>query len=161
MKKLLLIFGGIAGFSALYSQTLSPQVIASGGTSLSNVNASMEYTIGEVATATLIPGTTGLTQGFHQPEIIIEAKETFIDVYTIQLFPNPTEQFVTVETNSDEMLQLHVYDALGQSVMDSEVFTRKTVLDVQKIANGPYLMSITKVTGEQVKTYSVIKRSTF
>ncbi|MEY3441864.1 MAG: hypothetical protein RLZZ519_145, partial [Bacteroidota bacterium] len=88
----------------------------------------MEFTIGEVATSTLTAGSDALTQGFNQPEIEIVAVEEFIDVYTIQLYPNPTEQFITVETNSEEELQVEVFDALGKKVIDPHMFNQKVAL---------------------------------
>jgi hypothetical protein len=160
MKKLLLIFGGIAGFSSAFAQTLSPQVFASGGTNLTGTNATMEFTIGEVATSTLTAGSDALTQGFNQPEIEIVAVEEFIDVYTIQLYPNPTEQFITVETNSEEELQVEVFDALGKKVIDPHMFNQKVALDVHAMANGTYLVCVSRTNGERLKNFSVIKRST-
>ena len=59
MKKLLLIFGGIAGFSTMSAQSFSPQVTASAGTSMSSGSVAIEFTIGaelrfEVLTNTVV-----------------------------------------------------------------------------------------------------------
>jgi hypothetical protein len=156
----LLIFGGIAGFSSVYAQTLSPEVIASSGMTLTGSNGGMDFTIGEVATATLTASGDELTQGFHQPNIVIVAAEEFIDVYTIQVYPNPTEQFITVRTNSEDELQVQLTNALGQVVIDQKAFTEKIVLDVHAMSNGTYILSITRQNGEPVKNFSVLKRST-
>lgn len=161
MKKLLLIFGGIAGFSSVYAQTLTPEVFASAGKNLSGANGGMDFTIGEVATSSLTAGSNALTQGFNQPNILIVAIEEFVDIYTINLYPNPTEQFVNVTTNCEDELQVHVYNGLGQLVLDSEVFTQKLTLDIHSISNGVYQLHITRRNGEPVKTYSLFKRSTF
>ena len=157
---MLLFLGGIAGLLPVYAQTLSPQVVASAGRNLSGASGGMDFTIGEVATSTLTAGSDVLTQGFNQPNIVIVAIEEFTDVYTISLYPNPTDQFVNVVTNSDDELQVHVYNALGQLVIDSEVFTNKLTLDIHAISNGVYQMHITRKTGEPVKNYSLVKRST-
>jgi hypothetical protein len=161
MKKLLLLFGGIAGFSAMYAQTLSPEVIASGGTSLSNSSGGMEFTIGEVATASLSASGDALTQGFNQPNIVIVGVENFIDVYTITMYPNPSNDFINLETNSKDELKATVFTAHGQFIFASEVFTSKIALDVREMANGPYMIRVTRPTGEPVKNFSVIKMSTF
>jgi hypothetical protein len=160
MKKLLLIFGGIAGFGSLYAQTLSPEVIASSGTNLSGPGGGMEYTIGEVATATLTAGSDVLTQGFHQPNIEIVGVEEFLDAYSIDLYPNPINDFVNIETDSDAELKVQVYTAHGQLVMSSETFINKVVLDVQNMANGPYVFKVSRADGTPVKNFSVIKNRT-
>lgn len=161
MKKLILLFGGIAGFSSLYCQTLSPDVVASAGRALSGANGGMEFTIGEVATATLGASNDVLTQGFNQPNIVIVAIEDFLDVYTINLYPNPSNEYINLETSSKDELQVHIYNGLGQFVKDSEVFQEKITLDVRGMSNGPYMLQVTRPNGEPVKNFSVIKQSTY
>lgn len=56
----------IIGTSA-YSQTLSPHVFASAGGYQSSATASLSFTMGEAAIATLTNGSNVLTQGFQQP----------------------------------------------------------------------------------------------
>ncbi|QQS30802.1 MAG: hypothetical protein IPM47_07715 [Sphingobacteriales bacterium] len=53
----------------LQAQSLSHQVMASGGTSTSNGGYSIAYTIGESVTTTISAGNNILTQGFHQPDL--------------------------------------------------------------------------------------------
>ena len=141
-------------------QTLSPEVFASAGTSMIGANGGLEFTIGEVVTTTLPSGGGSLTQGFQQPNIILVGVEEFIDVYTINLYPNPVQQFVTIETNSDEELQAKIYNAHGQLVIDHKVFTQKAVLNLDGIADGPYFLHITRLSGEAVKNFSIIKTAT-
>lgn len=50
------------------AQTISPKVIANGGTSAAVGGFNVSYTIGEPFIQTLQFGQTVLTQGFHQPE---------------------------------------------------------------------------------------------
>ncbi|HRK27143.1 MAG TPA: hypothetical protein PK239_07615 [Chitinophagales bacterium] len=67
---ILLIWIAINGLThLLYAQSLSPQVVASGGTALTAGGYSLAYTVGETATATLSSGSNILTQGFHQPDL--------------------------------------------------------------------------------------------
>jgi Secretion system C-terminal sorting domain len=141
-------------------QTLSPEVFASAGTSMIGANVGLDFTIGEVVTATLPSGSGSLTQGFQQRTILLIGVEEFIDVYTINLYPNPVQQFVTIETNSDEELQAKIYNAHGQLVIDNKVFTQKAMLNLDGIADGPYFLHITRLSGEAVKNFSIIKTAT-
>jgi hypothetical protein len=49
------------------AQTTSPDVVSSSGAYFSNANASLSWTLGELATETLANGGNILTQGFQQP----------------------------------------------------------------------------------------------
>lgn len=52
---------------ALQAQSLSPVVIASGGSTYTAGGYSLDFTVGETLTATLSGGSNIVTQGFHQP----------------------------------------------------------------------------------------------
>ncbi len=54
---------------SVFAQSLSPQVVASGGGYATGGGYSLSYTIGEPVTATLTGGSNILTQGFHQPDL--------------------------------------------------------------------------------------------
>jgi hypothetical protein len=60
--------------TALFSQQLTPTVIASAGASFQSSEFSLDYTLGETFITTLSNGTNTLTQGFHQPQagVIVE-----------------------------------------------------------------------------------------
>ena len=51
----------------LQAQSLTPQVIASGGSSYASGGYTLDFTVGEPLTATFSGGSNIVTQGFHQP----------------------------------------------------------------------------------------------
>ena len=160
MKKLLLIMG-VAGVSSISAQVLSPQVIASAGNSFSSASARMEYTIGEVVTSTLSGASNTLTQGFQQPEIKILAVENYTDLYTFNLYPNPTEQFVTIESSKEDEMQVHIYDGNGKAIQVSGIFSKKVTMNIELLAAGAYFMVITTKAGAPLHSYTVIKKSNY
>lgn len=162
MKKVLLITVGVfCGFASLLAQSLTPQVIASSGTIYSNASSSIEFTIGEVATSTLTAGGNTLTQGFHQPEIRFASLEDYSNNYAFNLYPNPTEQFITVESTKEDDMQVHLYDANGKVILVSSVFQQKITVDLQTLAAGSYILMVTKKSGEPLHSYTVIKKSSY
>jgi hypothetical protein len=161
MKQLLLLCAGITGFSCLSAQSLSPQVIASAGNSFSTATCRIEFTIGEVVTASLTAGGNTLTQGFHQPEIHFSALENYTGDYVFTLYPNPTEQFVTVESTKRDDMRVHLFDALGKSIQVSSVFQEKITIDLQTLAAGSYILMVTTQAGQPLHSYTVIKKSTY
>ncbi|MBC8488731.1 MAG: hypothetical protein H8D45_22130 [Bacteroidetes bacterium] len=67
MKKFsIIMIGGLLSF-AVAAQSLSPEVIASSGDYYENANASLSWTLGEIATETYSNASNILTQGFQQP----------------------------------------------------------------------------------------------
>lgn len=161
MKKVLLIIMGIVGASSVSAQSLTPQVTASAGTSFSSASAKLEFTVGEVATSTLTAGSNTLTQGFHQPKIQFASIQNYNDDYVFTLYPNPTEQFVTVESTKEDDMQLHVYDANGKAIYVSSVFQQKITVDLEMLAAGSYVLRITTKAGVPLHSYTVIKKSTY
>lgn len=161
MKKALLCFGMFAGFTCIYSQVLSPQVIASSGNSFSSASLRLDFTIGEVATTSFTSGSNTITQGFHQPEINISSLENHNADYAFTLYPNPTEQFVTVETTKEEDMQVHLFDANGKAIMVSSLFNQKVTVDLQTLSAGTYVMKITTKAGLPLHSYTIIKKSNY
>lgn len=159
MKKLFLIC--VIGFASLSAQSLTPEVTASAGTSFSSASAKIEFTVGEVAISTLTAGGNILTQGFHQPRIQFSSIQSYNDDYVFTLYPNPTEQFVTVETNKEGYMQLHVFDVNGKAIFVSSVFQQKITTDVQFLAAGSYILRIITKAGIPLHSYTIIKKSMY
>jgi hypothetical protein len=151
----------MAGVTCLSAQSLSPEVIASAGNSFTTATCRIEFTIGEPVTSSLTSGSNTLTQGFHQPEIRFASFENYTDEYLFTLYPNPTEQFVTVASTKRDDMQVHVYDALGQVVQVSSVFQEKITIDLQTLSAGSYVLMVATKSGQPLHSYTVIKKSTY
>jgi hypothetical protein len=162
MRKHLLLLIAVSGYTGIASaQSLSPQVVASSGNRFSNGGSEIEFTIGEVLTSTLTGGGSTLTQGFHQPEIQFLSLDNYSDEYVFELFPNPTEQFITVKSPKADNLMVQVYDANGKSVLVSPVFKQQVTLDLQNLAMGSYVLMVSTESGQPLHSYSIIKKTTY
>ncbi|QQS30849.1 MAG: hypothetical protein IPM47_07970 [Sphingobacteriales bacterium] len=67
--KLLVIACLSISINSTFAQSLSPQVVASGGGYGTGGGYTLSYTVGEPVIATLSGGSNILTQGFHQPDL--------------------------------------------------------------------------------------------
>jgi Secretion system C-terminal sorting domain len=155
MKRLLIMLLGLFWVLSLKSQTLSPQVVATSGTSYSSPAGQMDFTIGEVIIASMISGSNVLTQGIHQPEINFTSIEAIDNEFAFSLYPNPTDQFVTIESSKEMEMRVSIYDAIGQAIVVSDLFTKKITLDLQVLASGYYLLVITNASGKRLFTYKM------
>lgn len=159
MKRSAFVTIGVLAGISLSAQSLTSEVVATSGTSFSGAGTTLDFSIGEVATSTLTAGVHTLTQGFHQPEIHFASLENYNGDFALTLYPNPTEQFVTVETTKEDLLKIQVYDANGKILMVSPVFSQKTSIDLLTWAAGSYVMVVSTKAGVPVHSYTVIKKS--
>lgn len=98
--------------------TPSSIVISMGMMNLdSHVNYGSRFLVDDVSTLT-----TGLTN---------------TAVTGVSVFPNPTQGNLTIKTKETQPLQLMVYNALGQEVMNDKVMPNTTI-DVQHLSPGAY-----------------------
>ena len=72
---------------------------------------------------------------------------------SIKVYPNPTQGMVNVE--ADGMIQVEVFNSLGQSVLQKETFGSQTVLDLQDAALGLYLLRVKTEKGTFSKHIAV------
>jgi hypothetical protein len=142
----------IVGFYAtVYSQSISHQVIASAGNSVTNGNMNLSYTVGEVAVTTISGNNYILTQGFHQPEhtvsSMLESEKTVIGSFAV--YPNPAggEVYFGYEFPQPGNVSVALYDVSGKLVHplweQKEYISGKTIqfFNVEMLADGNYIVS--------------------
>jgi len=82
MKTKILILLFVISSTLCFAQSIHREVIASSGDHFVGANASISWTLGEIATETLTDGNYILTQGFHQPYgIVIHGIDLDVLVY--------------------------------------------------------------------------------
>jgi len=79
MKKVIISLVTILIPFLITAQSVSPEVISSSGDYFEGANASLSWTLGEIATETLSAGDIILTQGFQQPITIIISGLVFLE----------------------------------------------------------------------------------
>ncbi|MCD4683421.1 MAG: hypothetical protein K8R86_09085, partial [Bacteroidales bacterium] len=67
MKNIKVLFIALLIPAFMMAQSVSPEVVSSAGDYFEGTNASLSWTLGEIATETYSNGTNILTQGFQQP----------------------------------------------------------------------------------------------
>lgn len=153
MKKKLLPFGLLLLSASVNAQS----VISTQGNSYTNASNTIDYTIGEVVTATTSNGTNDLTQGFHQTSLVITNLEDLDVNFSANVFPNPTSEFVNVTIDKFEGLTLAIYDAAGKLVKQTKLDQAQTSVRVSEFAEGTYLLTLTHQNDKKIKTYKLIK----
>ena len=156
MKQYILILVAFVGFKAT-AQTLHPTVIATSGTSFNDGTNQLDWTMGETVTSTLTSGSDMLTQGFHQPDLLITAIENPTETVMVNIFPNPTASTIQVQLQDiTNATTIELYSNDGKLITSQKITSTATQIDMSSYAAGTYLLSI-KNKNASNNTYQIIK----
>jgi hypothetical protein len=146
-----------------FTQSLTPSVVASSGNDHENEGVSLSWTLGEIAIKTLETETIILTQGFHQGDILVDAIEKVIDEnFTIRIFPNPTNQSVTIELFRQDPVRVYieVIDINGKLLSNKQVEAtdNQAEIDFSHYIPATYFLRIKTPDNKLNITYPIIKQ---
>lgn len=152
----IIFFGLLIGLAIpeAHGQSLERQVVASAGTTLQNNALSLDFTMGEMMTSTLVEG-EALCQGFQQVWAVITANEEPGQELSVRLYPNPTPGFLHVV--SDEPLVLTLLDIKGSFLLEEQIPSGATDMDISALAEGTYVVHLLDPKHKTSKTYKLIK----
>ena len=75
-------------------------------------------------------------------------EESDLGDYTLTVYPNPSSDFVKVDTNGTDFNSVIIQDYTGRVVFEQAVSTNTTVLDVHKLASGQYIITLSGDTNK-------------
>jgi len=132
------------------------EVVSTQGDSYSNANGSIDFTIGEVITATGSNGGNNITQGFHQTNLNVLGVDDHFPSYEAIIFPNPTEDILNIRTSTFEDVTYTLYDVQGKLLMQNKLFAEQTPIQLVHLAAGGYSLVLTNET-QKLKTFRIVK----
>lgn len=157
MNKYLLLTIGVTFCTSINAQSTSPEVLASSGEHFTGTNAQLSWSLGELITETYSIATNQLTQGFHQTNLILSSIEDLTTDYSIDVYPNPTSNYISVETlKNNELMNIEIFDINGKLIYH-ETFTEKTIINVKNYNNGSYFFKISNQKNQFIKTFQILK----
>lgn len=139
---------------------LAQQVVATAGSSMSNASGSITYTIGEGVSQTISKGDKTLTQGFHQTTLSVSSISEIKGLnYAVTVFPNPTNDFVTLLVEKENVLGFlyQIFDLNGKLLSQKELKSNRTSVPFQHLSVGFYLLKVSNGS-QEVKSFKVIKQ---
>jgi hypothetical protein len=136
--------------------SFAQEVVAAQGDSYSTTNASIDFTIGEVIIDTGTDGTNTITQGFHQSNWNFLGVEDYSQNFDATIFPNPTQDILTIKAPRFEGVTYMLYDAQGKLVMKDALSSVQTAIQVRNLAPGSYSLTLSNESN-YLKTYKLIK----
>ena len=138
MRKLFILMLFSAGLSA---QSISKQVIAPGGSTISNGNNQLSYTAGEVVVGGMTDedGSFQLGNGYYPSlDLSVLSIESPATNLLVKVYPNPTKGIVNIKSDS-EIKMIKVHSLLGKVIL-LEKGTRISQIDISELPKGIYLV---------------------
>ena len=160
MKKRVLLFLSLVGANWLYGQSAAPYVVASEGNHVDAAAFSLDYTVGETVIETLTRDSFTLTQGFHQPNLMLINAVDVLPELNVKVYPNPTADQLQFETTSETpSLIWQLSNANGQVILQSKRATTllSETLDLGNYPAGTYWLSFRTPENRMLKSFQIIK----
>ncbi len=134
-------------------------IIAASACYFKTASLSVSWTIGEVATETYVNHNIMLTQGFNQGNITIATtSEDLCSGINIIVYPNPVNDFFTVETETGNGMHLkaELYNLSGSKLLSQSILTGSTVINMEGFPASDYILKIYNNL-QEIRTFKVIK----
>ena len=136
-------------------------VTVSGGEA-SGISGSLSYSIGQTFCSSSLGITGRINEGVQQVyEIydVTDVQSAISSVISLSAFPNPTSDFLTLRIDGDYIdgLDCTMYDISGKEIMEWQISSSETSIDMQSLSPATYFVRITKEKNE-VKTFKIVKK---
>lgn len=166
-RKLLLLYGSMFCTAPGFAQrNLSPEIISpAGGINLTS-SGTLEWTLGELAVATVNTPASMYTQGYNQPLLSQRLNGVSMAApqsaqYNIAVFPNPATSQLTIHVDSkiDSKLSIQLLDMNGKLLFNeiSGSMNEDNILDLTKYTAGLYLLRISDSAGIPIEAFKISK----
>ena len=158
MKKLLLL-SALLIFGFVSAQSISKQVIAPSGSTISNGDNQLSYSAGEVVVGgmTAEDGSVQLGNGYY-PSLDLQALsiESQTTNLLVKVYPNPTKEVIFITHPNNITFKVFISDLTGKVLLQKEVGKQEPI-NIERYPNGTYLIN---VITEHTKTnsYKIIKQ---
>lgn len=154
-------------FLSTAQYSLSPTVVASYGKWSDNGGYTLSATSGEMMIQTFTSSNNFLTQGFQQPEKLVDGiQQLNEDGLNISIFPNPTADLLTVnlEAENAEGYAAVMYDVLGRMLalpgtLDRSHTQLQQTFNLSQLPSATYFVCIVNTQGEINHSFKIQKIS--
>ena len=167
MKSQLTILLILALGSLASAQSITPEVVSSGGGDTTNANVGLSWTIGEPVGETQSGSNGTITQGFHQSHFEIVSLEEHSELgYEIVVYPNPTTDYIQIELKfngelpapTETKFNIALVDHAGKKLLSEDIKNKlEYAVSMSEYAQGQYFLTITSADGLLYKSAQITK----
>jgi hypothetical protein len=80
-----------------------------------------------------------------------------IDENQLVVYPNPSADFIQIESTEDQINQVKLYDIMGKLVFEQSINDTKYTMNVSQLSTGLYQLKLSFATGEISRRIEVRK----
>ena len=117
-------------------------LISTGGDFFQMESGSISFTIGEPIIETLGNEDHILTQGFQQSSRDITTGNNELEYLSINIYPNPTTDYVTVELSEIEELDYQLYDLNGILINQGQISQIETTISLNNYIPSIFILKL-------------------
>lgn len=145
----------------LHGQSVQPATVTAAGQAFQNAGIQLDWTLGELAIMNFEVEGQSIKQGFFQSSYTVTTIDELQDeIATIQLFPNPTADYLNFEADFGytKAVQLQLLDSSGNSiwVKSRSVQSLQEIYSLHDLANGIYFL-VVQLDKELIQTFKINK----
>ena len=156
MKKLLILMFFSVGLSA---QSISKQVIAPAGSTISNGNNQLSYTAGEVVIGAMTDedGSFQLGNGYYPSlNLSVLSIESPTTNLLVKVYPNPTKELIFITHPISNSFKVFISDLTGKVLFQKQVGKQEPI-NIESYPTGTYLINVT-TEDKKTNSYKIIKQ---
>lgn len=146
-------------FCAIVLQGFAQESINSSGGDATGIGGSAAYSIGQTVYTSNSSSTGTISQGVQQAYEIYEV--SLVDgeqAVSVQVYPNPTSQFITLDFH-DSFLSIYTVqltDIQGKLIQEVEIIDKKTELNLSHLSTASYYLVLTQ-KNKIIKKFKIVK----
>lgn len=169
MQKFYLLFLTLLlGMNFTKAQSLERSVIGASGNTAQTPTLQLDWTLGELAIATLQHSKGQLTEGFHQANLVLindpsspSFNQRSTPRFNIAVRPNPVKDFLTILIKSElqETGSIQLFNNSGQLIqsLTADLQEYQEEVNLSKFPPGLYLLRFSRADGEILETFKIQK----
>ena len=142
-----------------HAKSTCQTVINTTGNTVQDANNLFEYAVGEIGITTIPgtgPSTSYITQGLLQPNVKMIDPACQVVNDTIQYFPTPAKNILSVVTRFDWITGYHIYAADGKLVRVSSFVNNQ--IDLTNLPAAVYFIRVFPGCSNKFRTLKVMKQ---
>jgi hypothetical protein len=144
------------------NQTIKPEVISSAGSRFQGNTMIIDWTLGEIAISTLQGNSVIISQGFHQPKLIVTRADDPEEINgEISVYPNPTSDKVSVRMNLRKFtaVSLRLFNSEGKIIADRKIHGMNILetISLGTLPNGNYILNLLPDGFKTAQTFKIQK----
>ena len=143
----------------LSAQSISKQVIAPAGSTISNGNNQLSYTAGEVVIGAMTDedGSFQLGNGYYPSlDLSVLSIESPTTNLLVKVYPNPTKEVIFITHPSSNSFKVFISDLTGKVLLQKEVGKQEPI-NIERYPSGTYLINVT-TEDKKTNSYKIIKQ---